>query len=47
MKTLRDVLEIVDDKTNVELYIKGEKSFNEDGEEMRLEDENSRRILHL
>jgi hypothetical protein len=34
MKTLRDILEIVDDKTNVELYIKGEKSVNEYGEEM-------------
>lgn len=34
MKTLRDVLEIVGDRTNVELYIKGEKSFNEFGEEI-------------
>ena len=34
MKTLRDILEIVDDRTNVELYIKGEKSFNEYGEEI-------------
>lgn len=34
MKTLRDVLEIVGNRTNVELYIKGEKGVNEFGEEM-------------
>jgi len=34
MKTLRDILEIVGNKTNIELYIKNEKSVNEYGEEM-------------